>query len=142
MAASTGSGGGSGASEPAVCHYLMLESMNKSSARIGVFLVRLSRPQVGSYSYKRRAGIGTATQHKFSCLLLGAPEGPEAIGTSDYCMGVFKGGEGQVKAMAEKYTEGTALKLSKVTFDGSVTAMWLKLLKLLWGVHTVPVLLS
>ena len=33
--------------------------------------------------------------------------------------------EGQVKAMAKKYREGTALKLSKVTFDGSVTAMWL-----------------
>ena len=103
MAVSAGSGGGSGASEPTVCHYLMLESMNKSSARIGVFLVRLSRPQVGSYSYKRRSGIGSVTQHKFSCLLLGAPEEPDAIGTSCYCMGVFKGSEGQVKAMSEKY---------------------------------------
>ena len=101
MAVSTSSGGGSGAPEPAVCHYLMLESMNKSSARIGMFLVRLSRPQVGSYSYKRRSGSGTATQHKFSCLLLGAPEEPDAIGTSCYCMGVFKGSEGQVKAMIQ-----------------------------------------
>ena len=125
MAVSTSSGGGSGAPEPAVCHYLMLESMNKSSARIGVFLVRLSRPQVGSYSYKRRSGLGPVTQHKFSCLLLGAPEEPDAIGTSCYCMGVFKGSEGQVKAMGEKYKEGTALKLSKVTFDGSVTAQYI-----------------
>ena len=125
MAASTGGGGGSGAPEPAVCHYLMLESMNKSSARIATFLARLSRPQVGSYSFPRRSGTGTVTQHKFSCLLLGAPEERDATGTSCYCMGICKGSEGQVKAMGEKYKEGTALKLSKVTFDGSVNAQYI-----------------
>ena len=67
MAKSTDVGGGSGAPEPAVCHYLMLESMNKSSARIGTFLARLSRPRVGSYSYQRRSvvlssnGIGSSS---------------------------------------------------------------------------------
>ena len=62
------------AAEPAACHYLMLDAMNKSSARIGMFLVRVARPQVGSYTYNRRGGGGVATQHKYSCLLLGAPE--------------------------------------------------------------------
>ena len=125
MAKSTDVGGGSGAPEPAVCHFLMLASMNKSSARIGTFLARLSRPRVGSYSYQRRSGTGTVTQHKFSCLLLGAPEERDATGTSCYCMGICKGSEGQVKAMGEKYKEGTALKLSKVTFDGSVNAQYI-----------------
>ena len=99
--------------------------MNKSSARIGTFLVRVSRPQVSSYSYKRRSGQGLSTQHKYSCLLLGAPEEAGASGTSCYCMGVFKGIEKQVKEMAAKYQEGVALKLSKVTFDGSVTAQYI-----------------
>ena len=125
MAAGNAGGGSGSAAEPAASHYLMLEAMNKSSARIGVFLVRLSRPQVSSYNYKRRTGGGTATQHKFSCLLLGAPEEPEASGTSCYGMGVFKGSEGQVKALRDKYHEGTVLKLSKVTFDGSVAAQYI-----------------
>ena len=125
MAANTASGGGSSAAEPAACHYLMLESMNKSSARIGAFVVRLSRPRMSSYSYRRRSGAGTATQHKFSCLLLGAPEESGTTGTSCYCMGIFKGSEVQVKAMTEKYKEGTTLKLSKVTFDGTVTAQYI-----------------
>ena len=125
MAKSTDVGGGSGAPEPAVCHYLMLDSMNKSSARICTFLARLSRPRVGSYSYTRRSGTGTVTQHKFSCLLLGAPEQLDATGTSCYCMGICKGSEDQVKAMGEKYKEGTAVKLSKVTFDGSVNAQYI-----------------
>eukprot|EP00974_Lingulodinium_polyedra_P062731 6057070-Lingulodinium_polyedra.AAC.1 len=67
--------------------------MNKGSARIGAFLVRVARPKVSSYSYKRRSGQGVWTQHKFSCLLLGAPEEAGASGTSCYCMGVYKGSE-------------------------------------------------
>ena len=65
------------------------------------------------------------TKYKCSCLLPGAPEERGAPGTSCYCMGIFKGSEAQVKAMSDKYTEGTALKLSKVTFDGSVTAQYI-----------------
>ena len=89
----------SDASELAACHYLTLEAMNKSSARIGTFVVRVSRPQVNCYSFKRRSGQGQATQHKYSCLLLGAPEEAGASGTSCYCMGVYKGSETQVKQM-------------------------------------------
>lgn len=125
MAAKSPSGDGGGAAEPAACHYLMLASMNKGSAKIGSFLVGLSRPQVGSYNYKRKSGAGMATQHKFSCLLLGPPEQAGASGTSCYCAGIFKGSEAQVKAMGEKYKEGMALKLSKVTFDGSVAAQYI-----------------
>ena len=64
------------------------------------------------------------TQHKFSCLLFGRrEEGP--VGTSCYCMGQFKGEEAVVKAMAGKFTEGTVVKLSKVTFDGAVDASYI-----------------
>ena len=99
--------------------------MNKGSARIGAFLVRLSKPKKSSYSFKRRSGEGIGTQHKYSCLLLGAPEEEGANGTSCYCMGVYKGSEAEVKGMAAKYQEGVALKLTKVTFDGSVAAQYI-----------------
>ena len=125
MMEAAASGRNDGASEPAACHYLMLGAMNKSSVRIGTFLVRVSRPQVSSYSYRRRSGQGLVTQHKYSCLLLGAPEETGASGTSCYCMGVYKGTEKQVKEMAVKYQEGVALKLSKVTFDGSISAQYM-----------------
>ena len=78
-----------------------------------------------TYSYTRRSGQGQAIQHNLCCLLLGAPEEAGASGTSCYCMGVHKGIETQVKAMAMKLQEGVALKLSKVTFDGSVTAAYI-----------------
>ena len=80
--------GNGGVPELAACHYLMLGAMNKSSARIGTFLVRVSRPRVSSYKYQRRHGQGQSTQHKFACLLLGAPEEAGVSGTSCYCMGV------------------------------------------------------
>ena len=88
MAEGAASAGVGGAAEPAACHYLMLDAMNKGSARIGAFLVRLSRPKVSSYSGKKRGtGQGMWTQHKFSCLLLGAPEVEGGSGASCYCMG-------------------------------------------------------
>ena len=68
----------------------MLGDMNEGSARIGAFLVRVSRPQVGSYNYKARFGSGTLTRYKYSCLLLGAPEEAGASGTSCYCVGSTK----------------------------------------------------
>ena len=123
MSKGAASGGVSGAAEPTACKYLMLADMNKGSARIAAFLVRVSRPQVSSYSYKRHSAM--ITQHKYSCLLLGAPEEVGASGTSCYCMGVYKGSETQVKGMAANYQEGAALKLTKVTFDGSVAAQYI-----------------
>ena len=36
----------------------------------------------------------------------------------------YKGTEGQVKSLGDKYREGTVLKLSKVTFDGSIAAQY------------------
>ena len=81
--------GTSGAAEPAVCNYLMLEPMNKGSAGVGTFLVRVSHPKASSYSFKRRSGQGMGTQHKYSRLLLGAPEGE---GATDRASGEAQGG--------------------------------------------------
>ena len=100
MTEGAASGGESGAAELASSNWLPLGAMNKGSARIGAFLVRLSKPKKSSYSFKHRSGQGIGTQHKYSCLLLGAPEEEGANGTSCYCMGVYKGSEKQVKEMA------------------------------------------
>ena len=88
-----------GAAEPAAIGYLTLAAMNKGSAKIGAFLVRVAHPVVSTYSYKRKSDGGTATQHKFSCLLLGASEDAESNCTSSYCMGLGRGSEAQVKAL-------------------------------------------
>ena len=125
LAMATGSGGSGGAAVPAEIGYLTLAAMNKGSARIGAFLVRVAHAATSTYSYKRKSGPGTATQHKFSCLLLGAPEDASATGTASYCMGVSKGNEAQVKAFGEKYKNGEVLKLTKVTFDGTVSPQYI-----------------
>ena len=88
-----------GAVEPAAISYLTLASLNKGSAKIAPFLVRVAHPVVSTYSYKRKSDGGTATQHKFARLLLGAAEDPESRCTSSYCMGLGHGSEAQVKAL-------------------------------------------
>ena len=94
---------GGGASEPTVVPVLSLEDLNKASAKIGTFMCGIYLLRTEVYTYRRRSGAGTVTQHKLSCLLLGRrEEGP--FGTSCYCMGHFKGEEAAVKAMAGKFT--------------------------------------
>ena len=125
MAVASASGESGGAAEPAAIGYLTLAALNKGSAKIGAFLVRVAHPVVSAYSYKRKSDGGTATQHKFSCLLLGAAEDAESRCTSSYCMGLGRGSEAQVKALGVKYKAGEVLKLTKVTFDGAVSAQYI-----------------
>ena len=126
IAAVIGTGAGttaaaSGAAEPTASHYLALNNLNKASAKMATFICRVSRPKQESYSYRRKSGAGMQTQHKFQCLLLGAPDdaGPA---TSCYAMGVAKADLSSVDAMARKWPEGTIIKISKVTFEGTVGA--------------------
>ena len=114
MALASASGGSGGAAEPAAIGYLTLAAMNKGSAKIGAFLVRVAHPVVSTYSYKRKSDSrNPVVAHKFSCLLLGAGEDAESRSTSSYCVGLGRGTEAQVKALGVKYKAGEVLKLTK-----------------------------
>ena len=74
-----------GASQPAIA-LQELKHLNKSSAKIATFGVRLWGGRAAQYQYKRRPDNLLVTQHKFEVWLVGL--NPEA-----YCSGYVKGTE-------------------------------------------------
>ena len=94
-----------------------LKGLNKSSAKVAEFLIRVTGPKKEQYEYvsKRASSRGqTVTTWKMECLLLSVS--PTA-GTHEYCVGTVEGSEKDVDTVLGKFVEGSKWKLSKVVFD-------------------------
>ena len=88
-----------------------LHALNKASARIAQFLVRVCDPQAIDYEFKSKRDGSMVKQRKFECLLVG--EKP-----ASYCIGALKGSQKEVQAALSKFTASSTWTLSKVIFDG------------------------
>ena len=87
-----------------------LKALNKSSARIATFAVRVSGGACEKYTYQEKKTGVDKTAHKFEAYLVG--NNPQ-----DYCRAYVKGSEQECKKAAEKFKDGTVWALSKVVWD-------------------------
>ena len=62
---------------------LDLSALNKSSSRVGTFLVKVAAGRVGSYTYNQKKDNRQVTQHKFEAYFMGKK-------AETYCLGIFK----------------------------------------------------
>ena len=90
-------------------NHVDLSALNKSSAIVADFAVRLSGGRVIEYSYTKKDG-SPMTAHKFEIWLVGTK--PES-----YCIGFIKGAKAAVTAAQARYTDGSIWMLSKVALD-------------------------
>ena len=89
---------------------LSLGVFNKSSAKIGHFLVKSTHGRLVSYKYTDRKTEKDVQVHKFECTLLG--DDP-----SVYMTGFVKGSEKVAQEAQKKYKDGNVYKLAKTTLD-------------------------
>ena len=89
---------------------LDLNLLNKSSARLATFVVRIFKGRCVAYTYNQK-GTGTSvTAHKFEAWLVG-------IKCENYCVGFVRGPAATCEAAAKKFTDGSCWLLSKVSLD-------------------------
>ena len=87
-----------------------LQALNKSSAPLATFAVRLSGGRVVKYAYTSKKDQKAVTAYKFeACLVGNSPQ--------DYCIGFVKGSEAECNQAKMKYTNDTVWSLSKVSLD-------------------------
>ena len=87
-----------------------LKALNKSSARVATFAVRVTDGAVEKYKYQEKKTGADKTAHKFEAYLVG--NNPQ-----EYCRAYVKGTESECKKAAEKFKNGTVWALSKVVWD-------------------------
>ena len=87
-----------------------LKALNKSSARVATFAVRVTGGAVEMYKYQEKRTGAEKTAHKFEAYLVG--NNPQ-----EYCRAYVKGTEPECKKAAEKFKDGTVWALSKVVWD-------------------------
>ena len=75
--------------------HLGLGMLNKSSAMIGDFLVKIINGKSSSYTHKSKKDGQEITSHKFEAHLVGEC-------SSSYCVGFVKGNATQTKTASEK----------------------------------------
>ena len=94
-------------------NHIDLGALNKSSARIASFLVKIRNAKSTTYTYQSKKDGSEITAHKFEAILLG--EDP-----SSYCLAQMKGTERQVQTAATKFLDDTVWTLSQVALDRNV----------------------
>ena len=86
-----------------------LRALNKSSAKVGTFHVRVAQPHAYEYSFNSKRTTQKETSAKYECRLVGTD--PEA-----YVMGVAKGKK-DVEYAKKKFTKGSTWSLTKIQFE-------------------------
>ena len=89
---------------------MSLGDFNKSSAKIGHFLVKSTHGRLVGYKYPDKKTGKDVQVHKFECTLLG--DDP-----SVYMTGFLKGSEKTAQEAQKKYKDGNVYKLAKTTLD-------------------------
>ena len=95
-----------------------LSALNKSSAKLAAFHVRIVHPHKQTYQYISRRNGKQVEAHKFEAYLVG--ETPE-----QYCMAKVGGTEQHINAAAERFSDGSLWILSKVVFDTAQQAAYI-----------------
>ena len=90
--------------------FVDLGSLNKSSARVAVFAVRLCNGQTTDYEYTNKKTQKVTKAHKFEVHMVG--QKPES-----YCIGYVKDSADAVGKARLKFLNGSVWLLSKVVFD-------------------------
>jgi len=97
---------------------LDLNLLNKSSARLATFVVRIFKGRCAAYTYNQK-GTGTSvTAHKFEAWLVG-------LKCENYCVGFVRGPAATCEAAAKKFTDGSCWLLSKVSLDTHTTSAFI-----------------
>ena len=92
--------------------YTNLSALNKQSAKVATFLVKVVRADMVVFMYKSRRDGSEQTAQCWECHLLG--ENPE-----NYCVGCVKGSDDAVKKAAKRFANGSVWVLSKAALDTS-----------------------
>ena len=61
---------------------LDLSALNKSSAKVATFLVKVAAGRVGSYTYSQEKDNRQVTQHKFEAYFIGKKAEPTVLASS------------------------------------------------------------
>ena len=92
-----------------------LGALNKSSAKIATFLVRVVKPKLASYTYTGKADGQRKTGSTFQCFLVGTKG-------ESYCQGFVKGSLAEQQKAETKFKYGSSWKLTKAVFDFTTPA--------------------
>ena len=95
-----------------------LGALNRTSAKIATFPVRLIGVHQESYTYNSKKNGETITAHKFEVCMVG-------LKSTSYCMGFVKGSSSAVKEAQRKFADGSMWALSKVSFDTYTQAQYI-----------------
>ena len=95
-----------------------LKSLNKSSARVATFAVKLCDGIVEHYTYFQKGSQQQVTANKFEVTLVG--RNPQ-----DYCKGFVKASKEDCEKAAAKFKDDTVWALSKVAFDSYTATQYI-----------------
>ena len=98
-----------------------LSALNRSSANVAQFPIRVHQPKKTTYQYTQKRGSREVTAHKMECVLLGPSD---TDGTMAYATAIMKGTEEFVDRAMQRFGNGTKWVMSKVVFD-SLNATYL-----------------
>ena len=95
-----------------------LQALNKTSAKIATFPVRLTGGRVESYEYNSKKTGDKITAHKFEVFMIG-------LKATSYCKGFVKGSRSDVQEAQRKFPDGSMWTLSKVNLDTYTQAQFI-----------------
>ena len=87
-----------------------LQEFNKSSAKVGHFIVQIAHGKVTQWEYEDKKTKQQVKANKYECILVG--ENPEI-----YMYGFVRGSPKEADDAAKKYKDGNVYKLSKTILD-------------------------
>ena len=87
-----------------------LSALNRSSARLASFTIRVCCPHVSQYSYQSKRNQQMVTAFKFEAWLVGNNPG-------EYCLGFVKGSEAEYKRAQTEFPDQSVWSLSRVCLD-------------------------
>jgi hypothetical protein len=101
-----------------MANFVDLSALNKSSAKVATFAVKLAGARVNQYTYVSKKDAKTVTANKFEVWMVGSK--PES-----YCIGYVKGSPAVVSQALAKYADGSVWALSKTVLDTYTTATYI-----------------
>ena len=82
-----------------------LQALNKNSARLATFAVRLCGGRIGSYSFTKKSTGQNVNMYKFEMWLVGTQ-------AEDYCIGFVRGSQQECLRTKDTYADGAVWSLS------------------------------
>ena len=103
---------------PPMAHLQPLQALNKSSAQVASFGVRLSGGNVTEYTFISKRDQTEVTAYKFEVYLVGNKP-------HEYCVGFIKGSRDVCRRAATRFTDESVWALSKVSLDTFTPAQYI-----------------